>query len=163
MTHSNAQSRHEDPLTENEVIHPFTGEVIDLTDLEAVGIAWAEVKDHIRELYQLKDRLDHQLLTQVSFSNESKTAHLETASQHFVIRAQSREDWDQRKLAQAYFELGSRANDIIKPRYQVDKRQYKKFLNTQSTNPHHQSAQRLLTEARTVTPRKPSIQLKESS
>jgi len=100
------------------------------------------------------------ILEHVEQPDDSNTAHLETSDHHLVIQFKEKEDWDQQKLAQAYFLLGDKADILLKTQYKVDKRRWKSFQNTKMTQPHLREAQTLLEQSRTVIPRKPYIKLK---
>lgn len=144
----------------NEAVHPLTGECFDLSDIEAVADAWAQVKNHISALYEVKDRLDMAIIDAVDQPEDSKTAHLETGDHHFIIQFKERENWDQKTLVQAYFMLGEKAEELLNTKYTVDKRAWKRFRKTKVTADHLQQGQQLLEDARTVRQAKPYIKRK---
>jgi|GEM_PF-4308860 len=145
--------------TSRETYHPLTGEIIPLDEVNELVNHWTEIQEQIRQLRETKDRLDLAILDHVEQPEDSNTAHLETGEHHLVIQFKEKEDWDQKKLSQAYFLLGDKADDLLKTQYKVDKRRWKAFRNTKMTQRHLREAQVLLETARVVTPKKPYITL----
>lgn len=140
-----------------QLAHPLTGEMVEAEDLNAVVEMWRDVKDHISQLYDLKNELEQIITFNVEQPEDSNTAHLETPAGHVKVEFRTTEKWEKKSIQAAAHILPDLVDNLkISGVY---KRYLKKLENTTFTEPEKEQAKKLIFDARSEQLAKPYISL----